>query len=63
MEKDVYQKLAEKIMVPSTGLVPDLFRMLVNEEDAEIHEKVEVVSDAVAALIAKGRAERTSIFG
>jgi NAD-dependent dihydropyrimidine dehydrogenase PreA subunit len=36
MEKDVYQKLAEKIMVPSTGLVPELFRMLVNEEDGEL---------------------------
>ncbi len=34
-EKTVFQKLAEKIMVPNSKIVPDLFAMLITPEDGE----------------------------
>ena len=35
-EKDMYKQLAGKIMASGDGLIPDLFRMLADEREAEI---------------------------
>lgn len=35
-EKDVFQKLSEKIMIPDSKLIPELFQMLVTKEEGEI---------------------------
>ena len=36
IETGVYNELSQKIMVPSSELIPELFRMLVDEEDAQV---------------------------
>ena len=35
-EKNLYQELAEKIMVSDSRIIPQLFKMLINEKEAEI---------------------------
>ncbi|MDI6795298.1 MAG: 4Fe-4S binding protein [Desulfatibacillaceae bacterium] len=35
-EKSLYEQLADKIMVPGSKLIPELFAMLVNEDEARI---------------------------
>jgi len=53
MSKDIYQQMTDKIMLTGSKIIPELFRMIADESEAELMMALPGTPDALAEKIGR----------